>query len=636
MIGQMGGDQVAGQAKKAWDIMKQTPAVQWQIFIEKGRALLVMFGQELLPIFLSVVKVLQDIVKWFQNLSPETKKWIGYIVLAAGIILTVTGALFQMIGAILLVGSALVFTEVGIGVFLTTAGIILGVVAAIVIAGILIWRNWDKVKPVLITIWDALKTAFFTTWNAIKAVAIAVWDWVYAYLVTPFVTLIKLYISIWAAIFETVYAAVMKIWDVIRTVFTAIWGVIGPILGFIWELVKRVFTDIWETITFVAAVLIAVWQGLWAIYWGVAKSILAVLWALIKTAFQVGFKIIEGILKASWAWWMIYWHAIVAVWHTVGEPIIKAIGFVWHNVFYPIVKWVMETLGRAWRTFWDLIKSYWEVIGRPVFDAIKTAFKAVWDFLVNGFKFISDHWAGFWEGVKSIFFGIINSILAGIEGFVNGIISAINWVRTKFGLSPMGNVVLSRVGETGGGGGAPTGGKAGGRLAKGTDYWRGGWAWVGERGPELAYLPRGSAVIPNTLSMGINMANNTPGFAGGFLSGTVVNRALSAVGVRMPALPGVFQDLGPAIFDQVTDWFKNGIKYILGGGTSAHSGGVVRQSGMAYIQQGERIQSARVARNVWGSGGGGEIHIHIEPQKAVIDEHELIAEVDWARRTRRW
>ncbi len=34
----------------------------------------------------------------------------------------------------------------------------------------------------------------------------------------------------------------------------------------------------------------------------------------------------------------------------------------------------------------------------------------------------------------------------------------------------------------------------GGYNAAGTDFWRGGWTWVGENGPERVYLPRGSQV----------------------------------------------------------------------------------------------------------------------------------------------
>jgi hypothetical protein len=44
--------------------------------------------------------------------------------------------------------------------------------------------------------------------------------------------------------------------------------------------------------------------------------------------------------------------------------------------------------------------------------------------------------------------------------------------------------------------GAPQLGGPGGGLAGGTDYWRGGPTWVGEKGPEIVNLPRGSQVIP--------------------------------------------------------------------------------------------------------------------------------------------
>jgi hypothetical protein len=49
----------------------------------------------------------------------------------------------------------------------------------------------------------------------------------------------------------------------------------------------------------------------------------------------------------------------------------------------------------------------------------------------------------------------------------------------------------------GGGGDAWAGMRTVGNNANGTDNWRGGLTWTGERGPELLNLPRGSQVIPN-------------------------------------------------------------------------------------------------------------------------------------------
>jgi len=37
--------------------------------------------------------------------------------------------------------------------------------------------------------------------------------------------------------------------------------------------------------------------------------------------------------------------------------------------------------------------------------------------------------------------------------------------------------------------------------AKGTDFWSGGDTWVGEEGPEIVRLPRGSQIIPNDKAM---------------------------------------------------------------------------------------------------------------------------------------
>lgn len=42
-----------------------------------------------------------------------------------------------------------------------------------------------------------------------------------------------------------------------------------------------------------------------------------------------------------------------------------------------------------------------------------------------------------------------------------------------------------------------------GNNALGTNNWRGGWSWVGERGPELLNLPKGSRVMPTSESLAL-------------------------------------------------------------------------------------------------------------------------------------
>lgn len=71
-----------------------------------------------------------------------------------------------------------------------------------------------------------------------------------------------------------------------------------------------------------------------------------------------------------------------------------------------------------------------------------------------------------------------------------------------------------------------------GKNAEGTDNWRGGPTWVGEKGPEIVNLPRGSQVIPNVAASragsGGAQIHNTFMVAGDVSQGTV-DRLQSAV-----------------------------------------------------------------------------------------------------------
>jgi TP901 family phage tail tape measure protein len=49
-----------------------------------------------------------------------------------------------------------------------------------------------------------------------------------------------------------------------------------------------------------------------------------------------------------------------------------------------------------------------------------------------------------------------------------------------------------------------------GNNAFGTDFWRGGWTWVGEKGPELARLPRGTKILSNRESMKLGQEGSRP------------------------------------------------------------------------------------------------------------------------------
>lgn len=249
----------------------------------------------------------------------------------------------------------------------------------------------------------------------------------------------------------------------------------------------------------------------------------------------------------------------------------------------------------AWTTLkttatdtWDAIKTYavngltamQSAITAP-FSAAKTAIQGVWegiDLYINGpqgaLATIQGRFDTAKDGLRAAVvkpfedardaiggvmnaFGqnIVNSLRAAIgkvTSFGNGVRSIINWIADKLGA---GTIVPTAP--------DPAIGSMPG-YARGTDYHPGGWAIVGEQGPELVNLPRGASVIPNAASMALMSGAGVPGYALGvgdlwkFIRGgaeAALNAAVSATGFAAPALSGsAFAGWGGQMWDTVKGW----------------------------------------------------------------------------------
>lgn len=114
--------------------------------------------------------------------------------------------------------------------------------------------------------------------------------------------------------------------------------------------------------------------------------------------------------------------------------------------------------------------------------------------IIKHWQPISKFFVNLWNGIKKQTTSIWSSIVGSFKGFINLIIKGINFLIGS--LNKIHFKVPSWV--------PGFGGKEFGfnipkipMLAKGTEYFSGGPAIVGERGPELVYLPRGSKVVDN-------------------------------------------------------------------------------------------------------------------------------------------
>lgn len=161
------------------------------------------------------------------------------------------------------------------------------------------------------------------------------------------------------------------------------------------------------------------------------------------------------------------------------------------------------------------IKSKWEVMRDDTIQKAKEIKKDV----VNKWEEIRKSTAEKWGNVKKSVSGSIKEVKKKVSEGINKIKE---WNRTNvkekvFSIINKIKNVVSTVRE-----------KIG-HNARGTNYWRGGLTWVGEQGPELIELPRGSKIYSNQKSMEMININEER------LANTII-RGLKAAGLSKPAI----------------------------------------------------------------------------------------------------
>lgn len=237
--------------------------------------------------------------------------------------------------------------------------------------------------------------------------------------------------------------------------------------------------------------IVAVWQGIY-------DGAMAV-WQAIYN------NIIKRYIDFSVAYLKVIGVAVEYVWGWVNALTMVAWNFLYNNVVSPVlnkisqgINWLGGVIGNIWDWIsakaaqaWGLVSgfadnSYNWVVGR--WQSIVGWFSNIW----NG---ISNAAVGPGNAIKSTFSNIMESVKSMVKDSVNWIIHQVNNVVD--GVNKAANKVP----------GAPKMSTIP-YLASGTRNFGGGMAIVGERGPELVSLPRGSNVYSSNESK--QMMNQAP------------------------------------------------------------------------------------------------------------------------------
>jgi len=165
--------------------------------------------------------------------------------------------------------------------------------------------------------------------------------------------------------------------------------------------------------------------------------------------------------------------------------------FLKNNVFAPI-QTVFEVIQAALMVLKNVFALVWELAIKPMLAAFGKWFddtfggniKIVFEAVQSGLDLMKKGWDLIMGGIQSKTEGVSESIILTIKNMVNGVIGFFNGLidgANEVGANVPGYTQMPKISP----------------LAEGTNYFRGGMALVGEQGPELLNLPRGSSVTPN-------------------------------------------------------------------------------------------------------------------------------------------
>lgn len=197
----------------------------------------------LAPALETVVDYIGRFANWLTNLDPKILTIIAAI---AGIVavlapvLIVLGKISSGVSAVIsivnfiipVIGALAGAVGTAAGAFVGLLAPILPIVAAIaalIAVGVLLYKNWDKIKEFATQVWEHVKTTFETLkndltiiWNAIKATATAVWNAVKTAIVTPIINTVN-NIKILVAALK---AALSSAWSSIKATASAAWSAV--------------------------------------------------------------------------------------------------------------------------------------------------------------------------------------------------------------------------------------------------------------------------------------------------------------------------------------------------------------------------------------------------------------------------
>jgi len=292
-----------GAAEQMAGVMMDNASGGIDILKSNIQTLAISIGDLLMPTVREIITGLQGFIQKLNSLDDGTKEMIvkiGLVAAAVGPVLVVAGTLISSIGSIVSAGGALINGISAFATFITASVIpaisgvaasavaaIPGIVAfvapflpfiaigaAVVAAGVLIYKNWDKIKETAGKVgaavkekWDNIKQKTSEAWNNVKAKTAEVWGNVKAKV---------------SEVAGNIKSAVTEKWNSVKSTTATVWNNAKTVVG---NAAKGMFDYAKTNLNNI--------KNAYTSHGGGIKGIVAATWEGIKTYYKTGFDVLN-------------------------------------------------------------------------------------------------------------------------------------------------------------------------------------------------------------------------------------------------------------------------------------------------------------------------------------------------------
>lgn len=253
---------------------------------------------------------------------------------------------------------------------LNTVVVIVVAAAALIIAAIVrMWRENERFREIITTVWEAIKLAITTVVEWISTTVTAVIGALVGWWEANQETFLSVAQTVWDTIYYAIETAIMWILETVMTIANKLadyWDAHGStiiaIAKFAWEVISNTISDFMTVISAVIEVGLGIIKGTFEIVWPLISGIVKFAWELItsiiETAINVVMGIIDTVMNLIKGDWEAAWDSIKGIAEDIWQGIVGFFEDVdLYQIGANIIQGLIDGIGSMASAAWEAAKS---------------------------------------------------------------------------------------------------------------------------------------------------------------------------------------------------------------------------------------------------------------------------------------